>query len=172
MVVGTDAEKQVLDAWVSYTAAIKKLRDAATKKFPEKADEVTGAGMNIDSAKALEDSEVKEEGDTARIVPNKPKPGQSDLCLRKVDGKWVPDYAAVVQRANVRDYVERKGVKEVWLWGYHRPDMQLWESNMASRFGDVSNSMVRSSAPDAPSMVAWWTFVSTAKSPPSRPSST
>jgi hypothetical protein len=89
MVIGTEAEKQVLDAWVGYTAAIKKLRDAAAKKFPDKADEVTGAGMNIDSAKALEDSEVKEEADTARIVSNKPRPGQSDLCLRKVDGKWV-----------------------------------------------------------------------------------
>src|SRR5262249_934428 len=89
MVVGTDAEKQVLDAWVGYTASIKKLREAAAKKFPDKADEVTGAGMNIDSTKALEDSDVKEEGETPRIVAKNPKPGQSDLFLKKVDGRWV-----------------------------------------------------------------------------------
>ena len=38
--------------------------------------------------------------------------------------------------------------------------------------GSSSSIMLIISAPDAPSIVAWWSFVSTAKSPLSRPSIT
>ncbi len=31
-------------------------------------------------------------------------------------------------------------VKEVWIWGYHGGVLDLWESNMASPFGAISNS--------------------------------
>jgi len=57
-------------------------------------------------------------------------------------GERVPltDYNRIMQRVNIRDWVEKKGVKEVWLWGYHGGVVVLWESNMASRFGDISNS--------------------------------
>ena len=34
----------------------------------------------------------------------------------------------------------RAGVKEVWVWGYHGGVVDLWESNMAGPFGDISNS--------------------------------
>ncbi|MBI3465676.1 MAG: hypothetical protein HY000_21875, partial [Planctomycetes bacterium] len=50
------------------------------------------------------------------------------------------DYIQVLERANVREYVEEKGVKEVWIWGYHSKDLSPWESNMASPHGDISNS--------------------------------
>ncbi|MBL8867655.1 MAG: hypothetical protein JNK93_19025 [Planctomycetia bacterium] len=50
------------------------------------------------------------------------------------------DYIKVLQRAKIQDYVEKKGVKEVWIWGYHSKDLAPWESNMASPFGDISNS--------------------------------
>ncbi len=52
----------------------------------------------------------------------------------------VPDYYAVVTRIDVRYWVEKKGVKEIWLWAYHGGKLDLWESNMAGPFGDVSNS--------------------------------
>lgn len=57
-------------------------------------------------------------------------------------GHGVPmtDYNAIVQRIDVRDWVENKGVKEVWIWGYHGGVIDLWESNMAGPHGDVSNS--------------------------------
>lgn len=51
-----------------------------------------------------------------------------------------PDYNAIMQRINVREWVEQRGVKEIWLWGYHGSKMELWESNMAGPWGDVSNS--------------------------------
>ena len=51
-----------------------------------------------------------------------------------------PDYTKILQREDIRKWVEEKGVKEVWIWGYHSKDLAPWESNMASPFGDVSNS--------------------------------
>jgi hypothetical protein len=50
------------------------------------------------------------------------------------------DYHEILRRVNIKDWVENKGVKEVWIWGYHGGKVDLWESNMASQFGDVSNS--------------------------------
>ena len=57
-------------------------------------------------------------------------------------GHRVPmtDYHAVMDRLNIRHWVEERGVKEVWLWGYHGGVIDLWESNMAGPYGDISNS--------------------------------
>ena len=64
-------------------------------------------------------------------LPTWPKPGHR-----------VPmtDYNAIMQRVNIRQWVEERGVKEVWLWGYHGGVIDLWESNMAGPYGDISNS--------------------------------
>jgi len=51
-----------------------------------------------------------------------------------------PDYTKILEREDIRRWVEEKGVKEVWIWGYHSKDLAPWESNMASQFGDISNS--------------------------------
>ena len=57
-------------------------------------------------------------------------------------GERVPmtDYNKIMERIGIRDWVEKKGVKEVWIWGYHGGVLDLWESNMAGPFGDISNS--------------------------------
>ncbi|GAB4429754.1 MAG: hypothetical protein Kow0031_10330 [Anaerolineae bacterium] len=57
-------------------------------------------------------------------------------------GHRVPmtDYNAIMQRINIEQWVMRRGVKEVWLWGYHGGVIDLWESNMAGPWGDISNS--------------------------------
>lgn len=57
-------------------------------------------------------------------------------------GHRVPmtDYNAILNRINIREWVLEKGIKEVWIWGYHGGVIDLWESNMASRWGDISNS--------------------------------
>ena len=49
------------------------------------------------------------------------------------------DYNAIMNRIDIAHWVAR-GVKEVWLWGYHGGVIDLWESNMAGPWGDVSNS--------------------------------
>ncbi len=59
--------------------------------------------------------------------------------------KWghrVPmtDYNAIMGRVGIRVWIEQRGVKEVWLWGYHGGVIDIWESNMAGPWGDVSNS--------------------------------
>ena len=57
-------------------------------------------------------------------------------------GHRVPmtDYNAIMRRVNIEQWVEQRGVKEVWLWGYHGGVIDLWESNMAGPYGDISNS--------------------------------
>lgn len=57
-------------------------------------------------------------------------------------GHQVPmtDYNAIMERINARAWVIEQGVKEIWIWGYHGGVVDLWESNMAGPFGDISNS--------------------------------
>lgn len=57
-------------------------------------------------------------------------------------GHRVPmtDYNAIMAKVDIRAWVAERGVKEVWIWGYHGGVIDLWESNMASRWGDISNS--------------------------------
>jgi len=60
--------------------------------------------------------------------------------LRPGEGAPMTDYNAIMREIGIRDLVEGKGVKQVWIWGYHGGKVGLWESNMASPTGDVSNS--------------------------------
>ena len=64
------------------------------------------------------------------------------LPTRPRNGAKTPltDYAAIMEKINIKEWVEEKDVKEVWLWGYHGGVVVLWESNMAGPFGDISNS--------------------------------
>ncbi|MEZ4673741.1 MAG: hypothetical protein R2932_05785 [Caldilineaceae bacterium] len=64
-------------------------------------------------------------------LPTWPKPGHR-----------VPmtDYNAIMRRVDIAKWVEERGVKEVWIWGYHGGVIDLWESNMAGPYGDISNS--------------------------------
>lgn len=57
-------------------------------------------------------------------------------------GHRVPmtDYNAIMNRIEIQDWVEERGIKEVWVWGYHGGVIDLWESNMAGPHGDISNS--------------------------------
>ncbi len=55
-------------------------------------------------------------------------------------GAPMTDYLSIVKRIEGQEWVEKKGVKEIWVWGYDGGKVGLWESNMAGPFGDVSNS--------------------------------
>lgn len=61
-------------------------------------------------------------------------------CRKRGHRVPMTDYDAVMERIDVRRWVEEREVKEVWIWGYHGGVVGLWESNMAGPFGDVSNS--------------------------------
>lgn len=73
----------------------------------------------------------------ARYEFKKPLPTRP---LRPGEGAPMTDYNAIMREIGIRDLVERRGVKQVWIWGYHGGKVGLWESNMASPTGDVSNS--------------------------------
>jgi len=64
-------------------------------------------------------------------LPTYPKPG---------DREPMTDYNAIMRRIDIRQWVEQRGVREVWLWGYHGGKVGIWESNMAGPYGDISNS--------------------------------
>jgi hypothetical protein len=55
-------------------------------------------------------------------------------------GSRLTDYRQIMERVDVKRWVEQQGVREVWIWGYHGGVVGLWESNMASSVGDISNS--------------------------------
>ena len=67
-------------------------------------------------------------------LPTWPKPG---------DRAPMTDYNAIMRRIDVRYWVEQRGVREIWIWGYHGGVVGLWESNMAGPHGDISNSDCR-----------------------------
>lgn len=57
-------------------------------------------------------------------------------------GEPVPltDYNVIMDRIDIRQWVEERGIKEVWIWAYHGNKVVLWESNMSGPWGDISNS--------------------------------
>ena len=97
LAVGTDQDQQVLSSMLDFTRAMKTLRESAAKKYGDKAEEVTGGGLNVDSAKALEDADIKEQGDTAIVTSTKPQP--STMSLKKIDGKWKVDLTDTLKGA-------------------------------------------------------------------------
>ncbi len=62
--------------------------------------------------------------------------------LPKEEYQSVPltDYGQIMRRINAKQLVVDQGVDEIWIWGYHGGVLNLWESNMSSPHGDVSNS--------------------------------
>ena len=56
-------------------------------------------------------------------------------------GVFFNDYNQILSRFNSKRYVDSLGVKEFWVYGYHKGDLEPPESNMSSpTTGDISNS--------------------------------
>src|SRR3989344_372271 len=51
------------------------------------------------------------------------------------------NYGKILRDQNICDYVDNRGVKEVWIYGYHSSKIVPDESRMSSKYGDVSNSI-------------------------------
>lgn len=57
----------------------------------------------------------------------------------KIESGLLADYFQIMTDLNICNYVENQNVKEVWIWAY-AGQIQAWESNFASSYGDISNS--------------------------------
>ena len=69
-----------------------------------------------------------------------------DLPRDPVDknGKHQIDYNEILARFGGKNWVDKVGVKEFWIWGYHNGDLDVTESNMSSSLtGNISNSARR-----------------------------
>jgi len=78
------------------------------------------------------------------------------LFLDQGDWGLTADHYTELSSINICDYVDNKGIKEVWIWMYHygpdtdkdgkadldanRYHVSPAESNMSSKYGDISNS--------------------------------
>ena len=66
------------------------------------------------------------------------------------DHPTAPNYNLIMTQHNICDYVNNKGVREVWLWAYQGPSTKgpnhdqpylgISESKMSGPYGDISNS--------------------------------
>ena len=135
------------------------------KYFPVKADRIDLA-VTGDWGASLEETRLKTDKQTKAVIHAlqegsryhgyKDAEAQPSLAYEIVDeieflepmptlsrpGHRVPltDYKKIMERVGIKKWVEERGVKEVWIWGYHGGVLVLWESNMASPYGDISNS--------------------------------
>lgn len=117
------------DVWGSY-AELKAKTERLTKEACDALEQGSRfRGYKLDSKPALR-YEVVGQIEFKEAIPTRPKKGNNPP---------LPDYNAIMKRANAQKWVEVNGVHEVWMWGYHGNN-GLWESNMASPTGDVSNS--------------------------------
>ncbi len=128
------ADKQRID--ISVTGNVDSKLDDIRKKCDRQTKELADAlkegsrfrAYKNEKAPASLDYVVVDTMEYLEAVPkNEKKPGKAD-------------YNKIMERVNIKDYIDKKGVKEVWIWGYHSKEIAPWESNMSSPFGDVSNS--------------------------------
>lgn len=77
---------------------------------------------------------------TYRVVGNLEFLGPLPTFAKPGHRTPMTDYARIMADVNIQDWVQKRGAREVWIWGYHGGKVDLWESNMASPHGDVSNS--------------------------------
>ena len=60
---------------------------------------------------------------------------------RTYQDKPLSDYLGLLNELDVCDWVEQRGVREVWIWSYFGAgNKNVWESNLSFSGGDFSNS--------------------------------
>ena len=128
-IAGDEAFNASIRAGGSY-AALKAKTERLTKEACKALEEGSRfRGYKLPSAPALR-YEVVGKMEIKEAIPVRPQQGDKTPLL---------DYNAVMRRIDAKTLVERKGVKQIWMWGYHGKN-GLWESNMSSPTGDISNS--------------------------------
>jgi hypothetical protein len=57
------------------------------------------------------------------------------------ESEFRPNYHQILSDIDICDYVENRGVKEVWIYAYHTNTIVPDESKMSSKYGDISNAL-------------------------------
>ncbi len=100
LVVGTEQEKQFVDSTVAFIEARKKLKDAAIKKFADKAADLADLRGNMSDQ--IPDMDVQMDGDNATLMPSKSQPDGKPFPLTKVDGKWKVKLSALLAESSTQ----------------------------------------------------------------------
>lgn len=70
-----------------------------------------------------------------------------------------PDYPRIMNGVNICDYVDNRGVSEVWMYAYQGPSqLQIDESKMSGPNGDVSNEWTHDALPVCSRTYTVYTF--------------
>jgi len=110
---------------------VKQRTESLTQECCAKLEEGSRfRGYKAPDAKPALRYEVVGNIEIKEAIPLRPKVGENAP---------LPDYNAIMKRIGAKSLVEEGGVHQIWLWGYHGK-IGLWESNMSSPTGDVSNS--------------------------------
>jgi hypothetical protein len=128
-VAGEEAYEASIRAGGSYIAL-----KAKTERLTKKACEALGEGSRFRGYKLPSPPALK------YVVVGR-KVFLEGIPVRAKIGDETPllDYNEVMRRIDAKTLVEKKGVQQIWMWGYHGKN-GLWESNMSSPTGDISNS--------------------------------
>lgn len=125
--IDQSATKDVGGTYADLKAKTERLTKEAAKLLEEGS---RFRGYKNPNAKPALHYEVIGSTEFKEAIPTRPKVG---------DNPPMPDYNAIMNRIDIKRLVEKEKVDQVWMWGYHGPN-GLWESNMSSPTGDVSNS--------------------------------
>ncbi len=132
-VSGDRIDVRVTGDWGETLAATRAKCDALTRELCAKLEEGSRF-RGYKNPKAVPSLRYRVVADFEFREPLPTRP------LRQGESAPMTDYRAILVRIGAAEWVGRRGVKQFWIWGYHGGKVGLWESNMASPFGDVSNS--------------------------------
>jgi hypothetical protein len=86
----TGADPKVIESMAHMMPNMKKLREAAKSKFGDQGTSILGGSEDMsDLAKKVDDSDVKEQGDTATLTPK--NTSGMPMKLKKVGSDWKVD---------------------------------------------------------------------------------
>lgn len=118
-------------------------------------------GLATATEKALEDSTINHRVPSQGAYIDYQKVASVELTQpvpRSAAFPGYPDHYAMLNPRNICDWVDNKGVRDVWVWMYHTSSLAPIESNMAmgrtssaffnhGTYGDISNSHQRDDLP-------------------------
>ena len=99
--LGSETDYRLMEVLAAADHAGKELERAAIEKFGDAGKEVASLGAGGNSEKDLADSRVKEDGDSAVLARKDDPDAKHALKLKRVDGAWKIDLAALPNKKDL-----------------------------------------------------------------------